>query len=67
MSKQTPAGKPIPTCNQEWPNQNESWAEFIARTDAEGVESSKVATLLGFAILAASVIFVIIDTLDKSL
>lgn len=67
MSKQNAAGKPIPTCNQEWPNQNESWAEFITRTDAEGIESSKVATLLGFAILAASIIFVLIDALDKGM
>jgi hypothetical protein len=56
----------IPTSMQEWPNHDESWAEFMVRTDGEGIVSSKVAFFLGCMILAAFVIWIAVDALDKA-
>lgn len=57
---------PIRASMQEWPNHDESWAEFIVRTDSEGIVSSKVAFFLGCMILAAFVIWIAVDALDKA-
>lgn len=56
---------PIPASVQEWPNHDESWAEFIVRMDGEGIVSNKVAFFLGCMILAAFVIAIAVDVLDK--
>lgn len=56
----------IPASMQEWPNHDESWAEFIVRTDCEGIVSNKVAFFLGCMILASFVIWMALDALDKA-
>lgn len=58
--------EPIPASMQEWPNHDESWAEFILRVDSEQKESPSVAIILAVLILTPCLCWLIISNMDKS-
>lgn len=59
--------KPIQTANPEWPNRDESWAEFMVRKDCEDASvPSKIAFILGVLIVGSFVLSMIFDALDKA-
>lgn len=49
----------------EWPQNNESWAEFMVRKDAENKTEPKVAIILACLILLPIVAWMTVEALDK--
>lgn len=50
----------------QWPQQNESWAEMKQRHKKDSQFSDKVAMLMLFFVIAPFVIWLMIDALDNA-
>ena len=50
----------------EWPQNNESFAEFMVRKDKEKADSSKVGIIVVFLFLAPFLVSLIVAVLDKA-
>jgi len=59
--------KPIQTTCDEWPENNESFAEFMARKDKEGQTANKVGIIVVCLILLPWVATLVVAVADKAL
>lgn len=58
--------EPIRSSMQEWPNHDESWAEFMVRVDCESRTSPAVAIVLAVLVLSPCLGWLIVNSLDKA-
>lgn len=66
--REAEARNPIPASQQEWPNHDESWLEFMARKEYEGVHTAgPVTTVLCLMGAAVIVLLALVDALDQGL
>ena len=60
--------EPVPVSQQEWPNHDETWMEYMARRDYEGVHhAGPVTTVLCLLGAAVIVMLALLDALDTGL
>lgn len=59
--------KVIRTTDDEFPKNNESWAEFMVRKDTEGQEANKVGMIVVLLILVPWLVFLAFEAADKAM